>query len=257
MKAIFLIVSLSNVMSFRTAPTAVCKSCHNRMHTLQDDIDIQRNHESKLVEKLVAMKIKYRENTEARSLWAKDVVEIKSRQFIELLRNLVLSCLVVSTHITEDFQYFVTWASFGAATKKYKGWTPHMAIVGMEQATEGQTESVKSQFIIAWATFLTLIGKKANESLDMAYLCQDDINYFVDATKHSNGKIEGWTPSYTIKESMKKRQVSLQEVFNAEVLTFSTSIGNISLMPCHSYLTGLDDINKHVLKFAIVLESND
>jgi len=225
MKVVVLCISFYNVISFRIMPTVVKKTCHDRMQTFQDDTDSQRNYESKLVQKLVEMKIKYRENTEKRSLWAKDVVEIKSRQFIEMLRNIVLSSLVVSTHITEDFQYFVTWLSFGAATKKYKGWTPHMTTVVMEKSTEGPPESLESRFLMAWATFLSLIGKRANESLDMAYVVQDDIDYFVNAVKHSNGKIEGWTPSYTIKESMKKKQVSLQEVLNVEVLTFSMSIG--------------------------------
>jgi hypothetical protein len=167
MKVILLFISFFNVISFRIVPTVVQKTCHNRMQMFQDDTDSQRNYESKLVQNLVEMKIKYRENTEKRSLWAKDVVQIKSRQFIEMLRNIVLSSLVISTHITEDFRYFVTWVSFSVATKKYKGWTPHMTTVGMEQSTKSSPESLKSRFLMAWTKLLASLGKKANESLDM------------------------------------------------------------------------------------------
>jgi hypothetical protein len=73
----------------------------------------------------------------------------------------------------------------------------------------------------------------------------------VNAIKHINGKIEGWTPSYTIKESMKKRQVSLQEVLNVEVLTFSTSIGNITINTMSKF-----DVIVTVLGFIVVIKIN-
>lgn len=217
--------------------------------------------EDQLLERLETLQMKYDSNVQKRTLWAKDYIE--SHQFIETLRNLVLSSLILSTQIEEDIQYYAI-RTLVTAHKINEAWISYLSKNGITHAKNEHTfSSLKLDFKSLVIRSLHSIGRKANEALDMAYEVRDDTEYFSNAMLHQNkeGKVQEWVP--TIKfitvmiEHWKKyrsmtKKITSFETINKGLLASSLKIGNIwkKFESKKKEITSLETINVALLAWS-------